>query len=111
MNKFKKFVNKRDFLESLTEKDCIFGLFRIHIFDSEKFPEKCYYNESIWAYFTKEEKEKIVNGAYFGEIKCILCNKPFNFSVVLDFGTEVFVKKDIDGCLRLSEKWMKEMLE
>lgn len=111
MNTFKNFVDKRSFLESLSEEEFNNGLLRIRIINDEKFPEECYYDESLWAYFTEEEREKVKDDSYFGEIKGVLCNSPLNFCGILNWGTEVIVKKDIDECLKLSKKWMKEMLK
>lgn len=111
MNGFKDFVDKSYFLESLNEREFNNGVTKIYIFDSERFPDEFHYDESLWAYFTEEEREKVKDDSYFGEIKCVLCNSPLNFCGILNWGTEVIVKKDIDECLKLSGRWMKEMLE
>lgn len=102
-------VNKSDFIKGLTEQEFNAGTIKFNIPDPDVLGTTLN-GEGVWGWLSPEDKSKYLDDSFFGEIKAILLNYPFNYSDLLTWGDEVIIR--CNGSMRpvLSEVWIKECL-
>ena len=101
-------INKKDFIESLTEEEFNAGTIKFNIPNEQNIYSLN--GEGVWGWVSSEDKDKYYDDTYNGTIIAILLNSPFNYKELLNWGDEVRLK--CLGCNRpiLDPEWVKENL-
>lgn len=101
-------INKKDFIESLTEEEFNAGLIKFNIPNEQNIYSLN--GEGVWGWVSSEDKDKYYDDTYNGTIIAILLNSPFNYRELLNWGDEVRLKCHGDIRPTLDPKWVKANL-
>lgn len=101
-------VNKREFLESLSEEELNKGYFKFNISNKENL--ESLNGEGVWGWASPEEYERYDDDNYFGKIIALLCNDPFNYYGKLRYGSEVVLKCNGNSRPILDPDWVRKHL-
>lgn len=98
-------INKKNFLESLSDKELKDGYFKFNIPD-ENTPYKLN-GEGVWGWLNPEDKAKYKDDNFTGQLTAILCNDPINYGGLLSYGSEVKIACHGDNRPTLDPDWIK----
>lgn len=104
----KEIVNKREFMEQLSEEDFQAGLFKFNIPDSDNIHSMN--GEGVWGWLTPEEYKKYDDDKFTGKVTAILMNTPMNYYPILKWCSEVVVQCHGECRPTLDPEWVKEYL-
>lgn len=101
-------MNKKDFLEGLTEEELNAGYIKFNIPGEENIYSKN--GEGVWGWLSPEDKVKYDDDSYNGKVNAILCNCPLNYFGKLRWADEVVLQ--CNGSFRpsLCPEWIKRNL-
>ena len=94
------FVNKREFIQNLTDEEWEDGLIRVKIPDYDGIPEY------LWVWISMEDRLKYLKENSNEIITGILCNTPLNFSGILCCFFEIEIQCRGKELPIISEEWV-----
>lgn len=102
-------VYKGDFLECLSDDELNNGCIKFNIIDftTDRKTTNC---EEVLGWVTPEDKEKVNDDNFDGEITAILCSTPLNYCGILFLGTELKIKCNKSVRPSISYNWMNETI-
>ncbi len=104
----KKIVNKRCFIEEMSEPEYNAGLIKFNITDEDSI--NALSGEGVWGWTTPKDKEKYNDDSYYGQISAVLLNTPLNYYGRLNWADEVMLDCHGNNRPTLSPKWVEEYL-